>query len=235
MGLEKINAYKKKNHLTTEELAEKSGVPVGTLNKILTGATKDPKLETLKALARVLGCTLDDFDDGVVRPLLRAENQHPMVKKYHSLDASGKDAVDAILQVEYQRCQGNLPVEDAVVLPFYLLPTSAGPGEYLDTGERELLTFDRRRVPRDANFAIRVSGDSMEPDFLSGDTVFVKETKRLRPGDIGIFILNGEGYIKEFVETEERCMLRSKNQKYDPIVLSECDDIRYVGKVVGKA
>ena len=49
--------------ITTEELSRRSGVPLGTLNKILSGATKDPKLETLKAIARVLGCTLDDFDD----------------------------------------------------------------------------------------------------------------------------------------------------------------------------
>ena len=63
MGLEKIAEYKKKLGLTTAELAERSGVPLGTLNKILRGATKDPKLETLKAIARVLGLTLDDFDD----------------------------------------------------------------------------------------------------------------------------------------------------------------------------
>lgn len=63
MGLEKIIEYKKKLGLTTEELSQKSGVPIGTLNKILSGATKDPKLETLKAIARVLGLTLNDFDD----------------------------------------------------------------------------------------------------------------------------------------------------------------------------
>lgn len=63
MGLEKISEYKKKLGLTTEELSIKSGIPLGTLNKILSGATKDPKLETLKAIARVLGLSLDDFDD----------------------------------------------------------------------------------------------------------------------------------------------------------------------------
>lgn len=63
MGLEKINEYKKKLGMTTEELSEKSGIPIGTLNKILSGATRDPKLETLKAIARVLGLSLDDFDD----------------------------------------------------------------------------------------------------------------------------------------------------------------------------
>lgn len=65
MGLEKIAIYKKRMNLTTEELSEKSGVPVGTLNKILSGATKDPKLETVKAIAKVLGLSLNDFDDDV--------------------------------------------------------------------------------------------------------------------------------------------------------------------------
>lgn len=63
MGLEKITEYKKKMGITTEELSEKSGVPIGTLNKILSGVTKDPKLDTLKSIARVLGLSLDDFDD----------------------------------------------------------------------------------------------------------------------------------------------------------------------------
>lgn len=63
MGLEKIAEYKRKLGMTTEELAEKSGIPKGTLDKILSGVTKDPKLETLKSIARVLGLSLDDFDD----------------------------------------------------------------------------------------------------------------------------------------------------------------------------
>lgn len=68
MGLEKIAEYKKKLGLTTEELSLRSGVPVGTLNKILSGATRDPKLETLKAIARVLGLSLNDFDDESYQP-----------------------------------------------------------------------------------------------------------------------------------------------------------------------
>lgn len=67
MGLEIINELKKKKGLTSEQLSNKSGVPLGTLNKILNGTTKDPKLETLKLLARVLECRLDDFVDSQVK------------------------------------------------------------------------------------------------------------------------------------------------------------------------
>ena len=43
MGLEKIEEYKRRLGMTTAELAEKSGVPKGTLDKILSGVTKRPK------------------------------------------------------------------------------------------------------------------------------------------------------------------------------------------------
>lgn len=68
MGLEKIEEYKRKLGLTSAELAERAGIPKTTLDKILSGVTKDPKLETLKAIARVLGLTLDDFDDTNHKP-----------------------------------------------------------------------------------------------------------------------------------------------------------------------
>ena len=48
MGLEIINQRKKLKKMTNEELAVLSGVPKGTIDKITSGATKDPKLETLK-------------------------------------------------------------------------------------------------------------------------------------------------------------------------------------------
>lgn len=63
MGLEKINETKKELGLTTEELSNRSGVSLGTLNKILSGVTKDPKLETIRSIAYALGLTLDDLED----------------------------------------------------------------------------------------------------------------------------------------------------------------------------
>ena len=44
-------------------LAEKSGLPLGTLNKIIYGDTKSPTLDNMQAIAQALGCTLDDFVD----------------------------------------------------------------------------------------------------------------------------------------------------------------------------
>lgn len=63
MGLDYIKVKKNEMGITTEELSLKSGVPIGTLNKILSGQTSDPKFETLKALCKALNITLSDLED----------------------------------------------------------------------------------------------------------------------------------------------------------------------------
>lgn len=63
MGLEKINEYKKKMGLTNKDISEKSGIPLSTVSKITAGFSLNPRLETLKAIADVLHCSVEDFTD----------------------------------------------------------------------------------------------------------------------------------------------------------------------------
>lgn len=60
---DKINVLKNKLDITTQELSEKSGVPVGTINKILNGETKNPTMNTLAKIASALGVTTEYFFD----------------------------------------------------------------------------------------------------------------------------------------------------------------------------
>ena len=45
-----LREKKDKANWTTEELSKRSGVPVGTINKILNGETTSPRYDTMKAL-----------------------------------------------------------------------------------------------------------------------------------------------------------------------------------------
>lgn len=100
MGLEIINQLKKERGLTNEELSAKSGVPLGTLSKITSGITKDPKLETLKAIARVLNCSLDDFDDETNSSLLTNQDEIHLIEQYRQLNLHGKRLVNAVIAFE---------------------------------------------------------------------------------------------------------------------------------------
>lgn len=54
MLYEKLNERKRELGLTTEQLSQLSGIPVGTINKILSGETRSPRYDTLQALEKVL-------------------------------------------------------------------------------------------------------------------------------------------------------------------------------------
>lgn len=61
MGFEIINKIKKERGLTNAQISSMSGVTLSTLDKITSGVNTNPKLDTLQAICRVLGCTLNDF------------------------------------------------------------------------------------------------------------------------------------------------------------------------------
>lgn len=51
-------------------------------------------------------------------------------------------------------------------------------------------------VPDNADFGIRISGDSMEPQFVNGQIVWVHQQNNLETNEIGIFFLDGNAYCK---------------------------------------
>ena len=54
MTIEEMQRRKKEFGYSNEKLAELSGVPLGTVQKVMSGSTKSPRQGTLEALARAL-------------------------------------------------------------------------------------------------------------------------------------------------------------------------------------
>ena len=98
-----IAMRRKEAKMTIDELVAKSGIPKGTLNKIIAGTTHDPQLETVKAIARALNCTLDDFDDTPRARRLSAE-EYQYIQSFRLLDEHGKSLVTLVLNKELERC-----------------------------------------------------------------------------------------------------------------------------------
>lgn len=114
------------------------------------------------------------------------------------------------------------------LLRLYDMPISAGAGNYLDDGGWQMIEVDDT-VPGTADYAVRVSGDSMAPRFVDRQIIFIHEQPALDEGEIGIFCLNGNAYLKKL----EKGCLASLNPAYDPIPIQDYDDFRVFGKVVG--
>lgn len=96
MGLEIINIIKKEKGMTSKQLSEKSKVPIGTLNKILNGQTKNPAYETIFALAKALDCSVDMFcdkkDTQISMPLLSKE-ETTLLENYNKSNDEGKKMI----------------------------------------------------------------------------------------------------------------------------------------------
>lgn len=118
------------------------------------------------------------------------------------------------------------------ILRLYTLPASAGTGQFLDGDDFEFIEADASVTPL-ADSAIRISGDSMTPQYLDRQIVWVHEQLTIENGEVGIFILNGDSYIKQYRRDGDSVSLVSFNEVYQPIPLTEGDSLRVYGKVVG--
>ena len=116
-------------------------------------------------------------------------------------------------------------------LPLYSLAVSAGTGQFLDGEDYEMVEVGAE-VPDGANFGVRVAGDSMEPAFHDGQTVWVRQQRSLMTGEIGIFLYDGNAYLKQLVALENSMALHSLNPAYADIVVSPELPLRVLGKVV---
>ena len=134
--LEHIKRRKKECGFTNETLSEKSGISVGTLNKLLSGATTDPKLSTLLALAQTFQCSVDELLG------FQKENAfslpEALARKYEELDGDGVEAVSYIINKEYTRVLKerastpySLEIPATRKIRLYDTPASAGTGSYL--------------------------------------------------------------------------------------------------------
>lgn len=125
-------------------------------------------------------------------------------------------------------------VQPAVLrsLPLYHLPVSAGTGQFLDSDDYELLEVGDE-VPLNANFGVRICGDSMSPRFEDGQIVWIRQQQTIGQGEIGIFSYNGDAYCKKFGMENGCPALISLNSTYPPLIINENADFRVFGKVVG--
>ena len=116
-------------------------------------------------------------------------------------------------------------------LPLYSLAVSAGTGQFLDGEDYEMVEVGQE-VPEGSNFGVRVAGDSMEPEFHDGQTVWVRQQRSLMTGDIGIFLYDGSAYLKQLVALKDSMALHSLNPAYADLEVSDALPLRVLGKVL---
>lgn len=124
----------------------------------------------------------------------------------------------------------SVPVPRFVTVYASSLGAAAGFGAVLDEAQGEEICLLADDETEQADEVITVSGRSMEPTFTDGDRVLVRHADRVRPGEIGVFLVDNEGYIKEYRPDG----LHSHNPDFGMVPLNGEETVRCVGRVIGR-
>ena len=154
---------------------------------------------------------------------------------YAGLNQTGREKarelVDLLFHVDAYRDDSMEVCEAPRMYRLYDVPVSAGTGNFLDESGYEMIKAPSY-VPDAADFALRVSGDSMEPLLQDGQIIWIKEQQVIENGEIGVFVFYDDVYCKELFVDGDRAYLRSLNPEYEDIEIKDDFGFRTIGKVV---
>jgi len=233
---EKIKQARLDRKYTQKQLADLVGAKHNTISNWEKDQNK-PSPDIIELLCGALEVPPSYFFEAEPEFELSLIEQN-ILKKFKKLGVHGREIVSKVIELEYlhqlemETRINQYNSETYTTHPIYLLPASAGTGQFLDGENFEMVTFPTKEIPKGSNFGVRVSGNSMEPQLHDGDIAFIQRSKEIQSGNIGVFILNGEAYIKKMVCDLEECFLVSLNPAYEPIKIKEGDNLRTVGKVL---
>ena len=326
--LERIKKLKSQRKITNDKLSEMTGIPLGTLAKLLAGISDSPKLANIVSISRALDCSLDWLITGVpenTNNYTLEPAEMTLVETYRELDGYGRALTLAVMDMERSRVErqadeeairmhdlarravrrggarlrrteevtapmpsldrpttpavapvaltaadlirggGAAPIAADLADPMaierdtirtrsipksnltrstdlpaglrrrsiglYDMPVSAGVGEFLTDSTRieDIVIPDDPRTA-EADYALRINGDSMEPKYHSGDILLIQSADTVEEGELGVFILDGSGYFKKYGGDH----LASLNPQYPPIRLKDFESVSCCGRVVGK-
>lgn len=222
--------------LTQSELGKMLGIRGTAVSNYEIGVSS-PKADVLYKVFDVLQCDANYlFQDDIKKSPALSSEALKLARDYDGLDAHGQSAVRVIADKELERTAEPETVTDLGTIRHYLSRPAAGVGGLVEGDDYEDIprTPD---MPRNADYCLTVSGDSMAPYILDGQMIYVERDAELRPFDVGVFAVNGEVYVKQYCPTMPGVlMLLSANPEREAANLTILEDgsdtVVYYGKVI---
>lgn len=201
---EYLKKIRKSKDLSLRQVDYKSDVSFSHLSMIENGSRKPSPL-TLKELAKIYN--LDYID---------------LYEKAGYLDLAEKERLGT----------KNLS-SSAVVFVYGTIPAGIPIECIEDIIDTEEIPADMLRGGKQY-FGLKVKGDSMEPDYLDGDTLILLKQDDCENGDDCVVMVNGnDGTFKRVFKNENGIILQPLNNKYSPMVYSNEDIEKLPVRILG--
>lgn len=245
---ERIKYARESKELLQDDLAKLIGVKS---SGVISNWEKDlnkPNAEKIVKLCEVLEVSASYLLDYYGKSAFEAKTSEiEHMKKYRYISENspnGATTIDIILDREYSMAEQlkenadriaeleSMLIEKTVskrLVSYFYKNASAGTGQLIiDNLPDEDIEIPDIPKYKNVSYAIGVNGASMEPTYYDGDILLVEATREINIGEVGIFQINGECFVKKLGETE----LISLNHNYNNIPLDE--SAQTMGRVIGK-
>lgn len=251
MGLpNRLRERREQLGLTQSDVALLLGITPGAVGNYENGVST-PKADILFKVFDALKCDANYLFQDEMKNMAQEDSATPfemenLVKKYRDLDEHGKESVNITLKRESIRMEQLAEKDQRIaeladtstgediqpsmrLINYYYRLASAGTGQILfDMPPTKRIEIPDLPKYRKADYAIGVNGNSMEPTYKDGDTLLVEMIEEIAIGEIGIFLVNNESYVKKLGKDE----LISLNPESPNIPLNET--AKCMGRVIDK-
>ena len=206
-----IKEYRINNKLSLRDFARRCGLShtyISALEKNIdprTGKPIAPTLDTIKYISKGMNLSIEE-----ILKMLDDEQEFKMnaeAPKYNS---------DPALALVYGTIPAGIPMECIE--------------DIIDTEEisANMLKGDKQY------FGLRVKGNSMEPEYLDGDTLILLKQDDCENGDDCVVMVNGnDATFKRVFKTEKGIRLQPLNPSYAPMVYSNDDIEKLPVRILG--
>ncbi|UXR79020.1 XRE family transcriptional regulator [Staphylococcus sp. IVB6227] len=213
---------------SVKAFSEDIGLAYTTVRSILERGVFNAKVENIIKICKGLNIKPEnvmDLDDSVITESITTLIKLTPPRQKRVLDFANEQLNEQNNKVLHINSH-NIISEEVAVYGY----ASAGTGETLIDGV-EFTTQYNGHIPNH-DFALQVNGDSMEPMFEDKEIIFIDKTKQINSGQIGIFVIDGEAYLKKVFISDKGIRLVSLNSKYPDLNFDSSHDIKVAGKVI---
>ena len=226
-----VRKYRTAAGMDQAVLAGKLGFSKTAVGNWELGLTR-PDIDTIPRLCKELHIPVTELLDMPPETALPPEDK-AILDAYHQLDKFDRNTIRMLIDrllFQEDRMEKNRLRNAYKSIFLYEDAAAAGIGTpMLDYAENKAVYALKANIPHGTNALIHINGRSMEPTFEDGGYAYVDTTATVQYGQIGIFIVNGEAFIKEYQPDG----LHSHNIRYKTIYTGDGVDVRCCGRVLG--
>lgn len=207
-------------------VAKETGLSTGTISKYLSDPNKQPMFILMLKLASYFDVSPEWLYG--TSDERKPSNQPKLIEIYEKLSTIDKKEVyDFACYLLSKENKGICSQEESATYDFPILgKTAAGKG-IINGDCKEFIQV--HEIPKGADFALKVVGDSMYPTIKDGSIIFVKHQESVENGEIAVIDIDGETICKKVYINDDGYEFKSINKNYEPI---HTKNAKIIGKVL---